>query len=306
MSRSSNKTILGIFFLIFVSLIIFIIFSVNTLKTMKNDDLVSSGKSAPIGIIEVEGVILKSKKIVKLLDRAAQDKKIKAIILRVNSPGGAVGPTQEIYEEVLRIDQNIKPVYASFGSTAASGGYYIGAACRKIFSNPGTITGSLGVIMNFVNLEKLMEFLKVKRSVIKAGRYKDIGSSDREMSLEEKKLITDMIDGVHQQFINDILKTRAKKIKGDLKEHAQGQIYSGEGALKIGLVDELKGLYAAARSIHDELKLKEKFGIKYIKEKRKIDWTSFIDTVDTLSNQVKGAVPKISPEGSQLLMFLMD
>tara|TARA_Y100000768_G_scaffold388778_1_gene387090 strand:- start:13863 stop:14783 length:921 start_codon:yes stop_codon:yes gene_type:complete len=272
-SNQRSKGIVGIFILITVLFLIFLIFAFYTVSTLKDSQGLSeslNAKNAPIAVIEVEGVIMESRKTVEKLIKAEKDDKIKAIIVRVNSPGGAVGPTQEIYEEIRRIDKE-KPVYASFGTVAASGGYYIGAACRKIYSPAGALTGSIGVIMNFTNLEKLYEWAKIKPEVIKAGKYKDIGSPARSMTKEERLLLTELIEDTHEQFIMDIFKVREQKlvegIEG-LRKYAQGQIFSGQGAKERGLVDEIAGLWQAGRLIHQELELKEEFGFKFIKLKK--------------------------------------
>ncbi|MEE2671866.1 MAG: signal peptide peptidase SppA [Bdellovibrionota bacterium] len=273
MSNQRSKGIVGIFILITVLFLVFLIFAFYTVGTLKDSQGLSetlNAKNAPIAVVEVDGVIMDAKKTVDKLLKAEKDKKIKAIIVRVNSPGGAVGPTQEIYEEIRRIDKD-KPVYASFGTVAASGGYYIGAACRKIFSPAGAMTGSIGVIMSFTNLEKLYEFAKVKQETIKAGKYKDIGSPSREMTTEERQLLTEMTEDVHEQFIMDIFKVREQKIVDGiegLRKYAQGQIFSGQGAKERGLVDEIAGLWQAGRLIHQELDLKAEFGLKFIKLKK--------------------------------------
>lgn len=270
MAENRSKGIVGIFVLITALFVIFLIFAFYTVSNLqdasKMDGSLVDGKKGPIGVVDVEGVIMDSRDTIKKLLIAEKDKKIKAIILRVNSPGGAVGPTQEIYEEVKRIDKE-KPVYASFGTVAASGGYYIGAAARRIYSNAGALTGSIGVIMNFFDLSELYDWAKVNPETIKAGKYKDIGSAARKMTMEERKLMNDMIENVHSQFIMDIYKTREKRIKGGLeglKSYAQGQIYSGQGAKDLGLVDEIAGLWEAGRRIHKELEIKEKFSLKFI------------------------------------------
>ncbi len=295
MSNQRSKGIVGIFILITLLFVIFLIFAFYTVSSLKNSDAVKdslSGKKGPIAVVEVEGVIMDSQKTIKKLLKAEEDKSIKAIIVRVNSPGGAVGPTQEIYEEIRRIDKD-KPVYASFGTVAASGGYYIGAACRKIYSNAGAMTGSIGVIMNFMDLSKVYEWAKVRPEIIKAGKYKDIGNSARQMTNEEKSLLNEMILNVHEQFITDIYKVREKKIvKGleGLREYAQGQIFSGQGAKDRGLVDEIAGLWQAGRQIHEELKLKQKFGLKFIKLKKDFKFTDMIEGIEETAKDLNFAV----------------
>ena len=292
---------MGILFIALAFLLVFIFFSMLTLKSLNEKGGLLTGAQGPIGVVEIEGIIMESKKIIKLLLRAEKDESVKAIIVRINSPGGAVGPAQEIYEEVRRIGEN-KPIYASFAAMAASGGYYIGSAAQKIFANPGTITGSIGVIMQFMNLKKLFEFLKMDPNVIKAGRYKDIGNTDRAMTVKEKQLMQKMINGVHQQFISDILRTRKNRIKGNIKDHAQGQIFSGEEAQRLGLVDELMGLYQAGRKIHQELKLTKEFGFKYFKEEKGFSVKNILEDIET---RVRGAGRGGLFNQFPVLMFLM-
>jgi protease-4 len=295
-NKERSKGIVGIFVLIAFLFVIFLIFAAYTITSLKgangSGDTTTDG-SGSIAVVEVEGVIMSSRKTIQKLLLAEKNEKYKAILLRINSPGGAVGPTQEVYEEIRRIDKD-KPVYASFGAVAASGGYYIGAGTRKIFANAGALTGSIGVIMSFMDLSKVYEFVRVKQDLIKAGKYKDIGSPARAMTSEERTLLTEMTLNVHEQFIQDIFKVRGKKIKNGLKglrEYAQGQIFSGEGALKRGLVDELAGMYESGRRIHKELNLKGEFGFTFIKIKRDITFSEILngieESVEDLSFNIK-------------------
>lgn len=306
MSEDKSKGIVGIFVLVTVLFFIFIIFAFYTVSNLKSTsklsgDSILSGENSSIAVVEVDGVIMTSKKTIKKLLLAEKDKSIKAIIVRVNSPGGAVGPTQEIYEEIRRIDKE-KPVYASFGTVAASGGYYIGAAARKIYSPAGAMTGSIGVIMNFMDLSRLYQWAKVSPEVIKSGRYKDIGSAARKMTTEEKTLLTEMTESVHEQFIMDIFKVREKKIVGGIKglrDYAQGQIFSGQSAKDKGLVDEIAGLWEAGRRIHKEMKLKEKFGLKFVKLKKDITFTDILGGIEESVQDFKYSVGARVP----LLMY---
>nr|BDT29472.1 signal peptide peptidase SppA [Bacteriovorax sp. HI3] len=269
-SSKNTKALFGIFAMVFVFFVILIAFAFITMNAFNETSLVQKkSNSAHIGVITVDGVIMDSKDTIELLQIAEEDKQLQAIILRIDSPGGAVGPTQEIYEEIQRIDKK-KPIYASFGGIAASGGYYLGSATRKIWASPGTLTGSIGVIMEFMDLSKLYEFAKVSPQTVKAGRYKDAGNPARALTQEESDMMNKLIAGVHKQFINDILKRRADKIKGDITEHAQGQIFSGEEAKNIGLVDEMGSLWTAGRAIHTEMKMKDEFALKFIEKKKKV------------------------------------
>jgi protease-4 len=304
-AENRSRGIVGIFVLIGALFVIFLIFAFYTISNLKDATKLSgsNGKDSPIAVVEVEGVIMQSKPTIKKLLKAEEDKKIKAIIVRVNSPGGAVGPTQEIYEEIRRIDKDIKPVYASFGTVAASGGYYIGAACRRIYTNSGALTGSIGVIMNFMNLSKLYDWAKVKPETIKAGKYKDIGSAARAMTDEERLLLTEMSESVHEQFIMDIFKVREKKIKGGiqaLREYAQGQIFSGQGAVNRGLADEIAGLWETGRRIHKELNIKEDFGLKFIKLKKKL---TFMEVLEGIEESVEDFKYGVISHDVPLLMY---
>jgi len=305
-SNRSNS-IVGIFILITVMFVIFFIFAFYTVASLKSSNEMAdalSNKKAQILVVEVDGVIMDSKNTIKKLLKAEKHKETKAIILRINSPGGAVGPTQEIFEEVVRIDKKI-PVYASFGTVAASGGYYLGAACRKIFSPAGAMTGSIGVIMNFFNLKELMDWAKVKPQIIKAGKYKDIGSQSRDMTVEERALLVGMTENVHQQFINDIFKRRGSAIKGGLEgleQYAQGQIFSGEEALNRGLVDEIAGLWQAGRSIHKELELKDEFDLKFVKLEKKMKFAELVRSIDGLL----GKISSLFSTSAMGPMYLLD
>lgn len=293
---TQNKTAVGLILIVVISLFVMLLFGAFTAKTLDNTS--RSFGSGEIAVVEVDGVIMDSKNTIKKLLKA-EKKEAKAIILRVNSPGGAVGPTQEIYEEIVRIDKKI-PVYASFGVVAASGGYYIGSACREIYANAGTLTGSIGVIMKFMNLSKLYDFAKVKEKVIKAGKYKDIGSPSREMTLEENQILQSTMNVVHHQFISDIEKRRKDKIKGKLVDLAQGQIFSGEEALKLGLVDKIGSLWTLGRAIHKELKLEGEFKLNYIEIKKDRKLSDILESLDSMLSHIK-------LEGlNKLPLFLME
>lgn len=196
-----------------------------------------------IGVVEVYGVIADSKKIIKQLHEFRDNDSIKALVLRVDSPGGGVGPSQEIYDEIKALDK-VKPVVVSMGSVAASGGYYIAAAAREIVANPGTITGSIGVIMQFANFQELLEKIGLSSVVVKSGEYKDIGSPSREMTTAEKVLLQDLIDDVHGQFVTSVAAGRQLD-EADVAKIADGRIFSGRRAMELGLVDKLGNLGVA-------------------------------------------------------------
>lgn len=190
-----------------------------------------------IGVIDLQGVIMSPDQVLADLVEFRQDKSIKAVVVRIDSPGGAVGASQEIYQDIQRTAK-IKPVVASMSSVAASGGYYAALGASSIFANPGTMTGSIGVIIQFPNLEKILDKVGYQSEVIKSGLNKDIGSFSRPMTSEERTLLQEMIDTVHGQFIQAVVDNR--KITIDkVKPLADGRIFSGSQAKEFGLIDNL-------------------------------------------------------------------
>jgi protease-4 len=193
-----------------------------------------------VGVVELKGIITDARPTVKQLKEFRKDERVKAIVLRIDSPGGAVAPSQEIYDEVARTVP-LKKVVVSMGSVAASGGYYIAAAADHIVANPGTITGSIGVVMEFPNIEELVKKIGFNTEVIKSGPYKDIGSPLRKMSSSERELLQGVIDSVYHQFVNAVAHSRKIPVE-KVTAIADGRIFSGEQAKEIGLVDSLGGL----------------------------------------------------------------
>lgn len=202
-------------------------------STGQGQELFASGK---IGVVELKGLITSAEKPIRELTEFRKDRRIRAIILRIDSPGGAVGASQEIYEEVRRTDR-IKPVVASFGSVAASGGYYAALGARKIISSQGTLTGSIGVIVKFPNLTEIFDKIGYRSEIVKSGKLKDIGAMNRPMTEEEKALLQGIIDTVHQQFVSAVTDSR-KLPREQVLKLADGRIFSGEQALKSGLIDQ--------------------------------------------------------------------
>jgi protease-4 len=194
-------------------------------------------KKDGVGIIELKGLIVSSEQILKHLTELRNSPNVKSIVLRIDSPGGAVGASQEIYAEVKRTSE-VKPVVASMGSMGASGGYYAALGADNIIANPGTMTGSIGVIVKFPNLESLYEKIGYKSEVIKSGPLKDVGASNRPLSDEERNLMQDLIDNVYTQFVRDIAASRSMP-EETIYDLADGRIYSGEQALEVGLIDSL-------------------------------------------------------------------
>lgn len=193
-----------------------------------------------VGVLEIEGTIDSSREAIQGLKQFAEARGIKAVVVRIDSPGGAVAPTQEIYEEIGKVRKR-KPVIASLGSVAASGGYYIASACDRVVANPGTLTGSIGVIMELGNVEELMKKLGLKGQAIKSAPHKDVGSPLRALTPEGRAILQGLVDNVHGQFVSAVAKGR-KLPEAKVRELADGRVYSGEQAKQMGLVDQLGNL----------------------------------------------------------------
>jgi protease-4 len=234
------KVLLMLFLLSVISIVVLIIIFLS-----KSADLgiKSSFSDNKVALVRVEGVIEDGKKIIKQIEKYAKDDSVKAIIIRIDSPGGVVAPSQDIYEAIKKADAK-KPVIASFGAVAASGGYYIAVGAREIFSSAGTLTGSIGVIMSFNNTYKLMEKIGIGSATIKSGKFKDIGSPDREMTEAEKKLLQGLIDDIYDQFLTAVAQGRGLD-KEKVRKIADGRIFTGRQALGFNLVDTIGSLNSA-------------------------------------------------------------
>jgi protease-4 len=207
--------------------------------------------SSKIGVVEIRGMILDVKEVLEDIKTFRDDPSIKTILVRIESPGGGVGPSQEIYQELRRTIEK-KPVVASMGGIAASGGYYVAAATSYIVANPGTLTGSIGVIVHFSNLEGLFGKLGYEMITVKSGRFKDIGNPGRKMTPEEEAIMQQLIDEVHQQFIQDVIKGRSLP-EDQVRQIADGRVLTGALAKQLGLIDELG-------NFQDAVKAAAKFG----------------------------------------------
>lgn len=249
-----------IYFLIFLYLItVFISIRMLSIRRpiVKDNEIAKTlikKTKGKVAVIPIYGPIYKregsfslkgSDYIISLIKKYGEDENIKAIVLAINSPGGSVGAVQEIYSMITKIKQKYKkPFVAHFGDVAASGGYYIAAACDKIFSNSGTITGSIGVVFGSIEGEDLAKKIGIKANMVKSGRFKDIGSFWREMTKEEKKLLEDMINDTYNSFVEAVAKGRNMSFE-KVKEIADGRIFTGNQALSLGLVDKIGDLYDA-------------------------------------------------------------
>lgn len=240
-----------------------------------------------VAVVEVDGIITEPESINKQIIEFGERDDVKAIVVRINSPGGGVGPSQEIYREVKRVSAK-KKVIASMGAVGASGGYYIAAAANKIVANPGTITGSIGVIMEFANAEELLNKIGFKGYVIKSGEYKDTGSPLRSMKEDEKRLLQNVIDDVHRQFVDVVVENR--KLKLDVvKKFADGRIFSGQQAKDIGLVDDIGNFQDAIDIAASMANINGKPVVLYPGEKGIRLWDIiFGDTATQMIRRLKG------------------
>jgi protease-4 len=197
-----------------------------------------------VAVVELEGLILDVEDVLKDLRSHRDNPAIRAVVVRINSPGGVVGPTQEVHDSLQRLRQAGKPVVASLGAVAASGGYYVAVGADRIYANPGTLTGSIGVLMQMANLENLMKKVGVDYVVVKTGQFKDLGNFSRPMSVEERRVLQALLDDVHGQFIQAVAMGR-RLDRADVRRFADGRVFSGAQAKALGMLDELGSLEEA-------------------------------------------------------------
>jgi len=239
-----------------------------------------------VAVIRIEGIILDSRETIEELRHYRDNPSVKAIVLRIDSPGGAVVPSQEIFAEVRKTKAEGKiKVVTSMGNVAASGGYYIAAATDRIVANPGTLTGSIGVIMELANVKGLLEKAGVQSVVIKSGRHKDMASPFRAMTPEDRALLQTVLDDVHAQFIDAVATGRSLQLE-QVKTLADGRIFTGKQAQTVNLVDELGDL-------HDAIQLAARLvGIsgepRVIETHKRFSWR---DLLQGLSGSIAPLVP---------------
>lgn len=227
--------------LIIISIIVllFLITVFQTFRFMMG----SSSIGEKVAILDIAGIITKSDSTIKLIHSYRDDPNVKAIILRINTPGGSVAPVQEIFSELRKLE---KPIVASMGSTAASGGYYIACAADTIMANPGTLTGSIGVIMQFTKLKGLYDKVGLEHQVIKSGQFKDSGSMFRDLTEDDIAILQETVDDVYNQFVDAIAESREDTLTRDeIIKLADGRIFSGRQALEHKLIDKLGNLQDA-------------------------------------------------------------
>ncbi len=264
MSKTA-KWLLGIFSFLAV-IVLFFVFSIVLLFNESDTEDISSGTAGTIAIVEVNEAIVSSERIVNQIKRYRENTNIRAIVLRVESPGGGVSASQEIYQEIKKTREYGKPIVVSMGAVAASGGYYIAVGASKIVANPGSITGSIGVISQFMHVNELFDKIGITSTTIKSGKLKDAGSPFRKPNDDDKKYFQEMIDDVYDQFVSTVAEER-KLDKSLVKKYADGRVFTGRKAYELKLIDTL-GTYQDA--IRIAAGLAEIYGTpRVIKERKK-------------------------------------
>ncbi|HNQ17967.1 MAG TPA: signal peptide peptidase SppA [Smithellaceae bacterium] len=246
-----------------------------------------------IGVVSINGPIYDSLKISEQLEEFANDGSIIAVVLRVDSPGGSVAASQEIYDAVVELRKS-KKVVASMGSIAASGGLLVACAADKIIANPGTITGSISAIMQFANFEELLKKIGLKSSVVKSGKYKDIGSPLRDMTPEERKIIQELVDDIYNQFVDVVVKDR-KLSREKVLEIADGRVFSGRRAKEYGLIDDLGDMNYAAKLATQLAGKDGKYELVYPRKKRESVFDYLLESAaNRLSDSLKEGMESFS------------
>jgi len=275
----------GIFFVV--------LFLTSSLSSRRTAAALSVMGTDRVAMVKIEGILISSEHVVEELNDYADDSSVKAIVIRIDSPGGGVVVSQEIYNAVKNAKKEGKKIIVSMGSVAASGGYYVAAAADKIVANPGTLTGSIGVKMEFANVEKLLEKIGVKGMVVKAGEFKDIGSPYRDMTAQEKKLLQDVIDDVHNQFIKAVAEGRNLP-EADVRAIADGRIFTGQQALALKLVDQMGDLADSIRLAGSMAGIKGR--PKVVEKRKKIPFLEYLkeESATWIADVIQNGIGKSS------------
>jgi protease-4 len=272
-----HPVILALCLLFFIGMVFFAVIYGLSVRQREGGSFSLRGK---VGVVRIEGMIGDTAEIIDQISEFADDDGIRAVVLRIDSPGGGVASSQEIYQAVRQLRNN-KKVVASMGSIAASGGYLIATATDRIMANPGTITGSISAVMHFANVEELLKKVGVRASVVKSGKFKDIGSPTREMTPEERELVQTIVNDIYDQFVTTVSENRKIPLEKVVKL-ADGRIFSGRQALGLDLVDELGGLQDAVLLAGRLAGIKGKPAIVYAVKKRTSLWKYLIENMASI------------------------
>ena len=247
------------------------------------------GSAPVVAVMDVRGVITDSREFIEQLRAHHDDARVAAVVVRIDSPGGAVAPSQEIYAELRKFAVR-KPVVASMGAVAASGGYYIASAAGQIVANPGTITGSIGVIVESANIEKLLEKIGLGSVVVKSGKYKDMLWPTRPVEAAELQLVQQLVDEIHRQFIDAVVESRGLPLE-EVMAIADGRIMTGQQARACGLVDTLGTLQDAIEAATDAAGLTEEPEIRFPEKEGISIWRLLFDQASAALHQDLGVAP---------------
>lgn len=293
------------FFLAFAGLFVLVAFAVTLLPGRPSGGAFLSTGDSRIALVPLRGEITRSDAFVETLTDLEDDDSVGAVIVRIDSPGGAVAPSQEMYDAVLRLREH-KPVVASLGSVAASGGYYVASAADVVVANPGTLTGSIGVIMQLTNLEGLLDKVGVRAEIVTAGSQKDMGSPFRPLTEGEREIFQAMADEVHTQFIDAVAAGRSLTPEA-MDRVSSGRTFTGEQAQALGLVDELGGLHEAIRVAADKAGIEGEPVVDTVSPIRGPWWLRALMSDDAgASLLVPGSVPGLGPGSGSALGGFVD
>ena len=280
----------GAFFLFLVA-----VFTLVYLSMRGRNDRFSAGFGEKIAVVDLEGVIVQPKTVVEQLKRYGDDGSVKAIILHVNTPGGGVAASQELYDEVKRIrDQKKKRIVAQIETVGASGGYYVASASNKIFADRGSIVGSIGVIAQWVNYGDLLRWAKLKDETMKAGALKDTGNPARDMTPEERAYFQSLIDNMHGQFIHAVAEARKMK-EEDIRSIATGRVWTGEQALELKLIDQIGDFQACVEDTAKSVGIKGEPTLVRPEKDRRTAWDLFFGDASELLPEVRAKLMENNP-----------
>ena len=290
-----HPVIAGICLLILIGIVFFV--AMYGLGLFRGENPLNIGEK--VGVIPIEGIIGDSSDLIDQINEFADNNGIRAVVLRIDTPGGSVAPSQEIYQAVRELRKK-KKVVVSMGSVAASGGYLIAVAADRIVANPGTITGSISAVMHYANVEELLKKVGIRSSAIKSGKFKDIGSPVREMTEEERSLIQGIVDDIYDQFVRTVSENRKIPLS-KIIQLADGRIFTGRQAKELGLVDDLGGLQDAVHLAGRLSGMKEKPEIVYGMKKKTTLWRYLMEN---MTSAVSEEIRKNSAElrGAQYLL----
>lgn len=284
-----------VFFVIFSVVIVFLFIMYTFFSMPSNIDPLSIGGGSKVGLLELKGVIYDSRSFVDDIERFLDNSSVKALVIRINSPGGGVAASQEIYEAIKRATEDV-PVVVSMAGVAASGGYYSAIAADSIFANPGTTTGSIGVIASISQFYRLLDKIGIDNEVIKSGKFKDTGSSARKMTSDERAYLQGWIDDAYEQFVEAVAEERNLPLE-EVKKVADGRVFTGRQALELGLIDRIGDLHDAIMTAGEMAGIK---GVPVVLEKKKKKLT----LLDILLGDVEETAKQLLNENVEL-QYLM-